>query len=44
MSYSKQELRDIAAKKEKSLSPEQKKILDETMSRHDKAFKKLAVM
>lgn len=55
MRYPRKELHDIAdesgqsvivvrKEKEKGLTPKQKKFLEETMNRHDKALKKLAQM
>ena len=52
MSYSRKELQEIkdkpshptSAVKEKGLTSKQQEILEKTMHRHDKAFKKLAQM
>lgn len=51
MRYSREEIRRISelgqpvlVEKEEGLTPKQKKILEDTMRRHDGAFKKLAEM
>ncbi len=53
MRYTREEIQDIAdesgqpvvvVKKEEGLTPKQKKILEETKRRHDKAFRRLAQM
>jgi len=52
MRYIRKEIQDIAdesgqpvvIKKEEGLTPKQKKILEETKRRHDKAFRRLAQM
>lgn len=53
MRYTREEIQDIAGesgqpvvvvKKEEGLTPKQKKILEETKRRHDKAFRRLAQM